>query len=182
MDGLILDPRDSSTVPAALGLLALLASGQLVSPGSLARLIGWMEDAPPGRFAAGMPQDVRVARALGETPEDLGFTAATAELAIATFPGDRRYALAAFLVGSTATEAAARPVRRRREPGRGRDRLRLCEGLQPDLPSPRGGVEGGASWLFADEAAGRQGGSHRADTPTPNSSPQGGGTGVRRLR
>jgi beta-lactamase class A len=106
MDQLILDPRDSSTVPAALGFLALLASGQLVSPASLGRLIGWMEDAPPGRFAAGMPQGVRVARAMGETPEDLGFTAATAELAIATFPGGRRYALAAFLAGSTATEAA----------------------------------------------------------------------------
>ena len=49
---------------------------------------------------------MRVARALGETPEDLGFTAATAELAIATFPGGRRYALAAFLAGSTTTEAA----------------------------------------------------------------------------
>lgn len=110
MDGLILDPRDSSTVPAALGFLALLASGQLVSPASLARLIGWMEDAPPGRFAAGMPRDVRVARAVGETPEDLGFTAATAELAIATFPDGRRYTLAGFLVGSTSTEAARRAL------------------------------------------------------------------------
>jgi len=106
MDQLILDPRDTSTVPAALGFLALLASGQLVSAASLARLIGWMQDAPPGRFAAGLPQGVRVARAMGETPEDLGFTAATAELAVATFPGGRRYALAGFLAGSTTTEAA----------------------------------------------------------------------------
>jgi beta-lactamase class A len=105
MDQLILDPRDSSTVPAALGFLALLAGGELVSPGSLGRLIGWMEDAPPGRFAAGLPKGVSVARAMGETPEDLGFVAATTELAIATFPSNRRYALAGFLVGSTATEA-----------------------------------------------------------------------------
>src|SRR5207248_2802139 len=88
MDKMILDPRDASTVPAALGFLALLAGGQLVSPGSFARLSGWMQDAPPGRFAAGLPPGVAVARAMGETPGDLGFVAATTELAIATFPGN----------------------------------------------------------------------------------------------
>lgn len=106
MNQFILDPRDTVTVPAALGFLALLAGGQLVSRASLTTLLGWMTDAPPGRFAQGMPPDVRLARAIGETPVDLGFTAATSELAIATFPGGRRYALAAFLTGSTATEAA----------------------------------------------------------------------------
>ncbi len=106
MDQLINDPRDTSTVPAALGFLGLLVGGQLVSPASLARLIGWMQDAPPGRFAAGMPAGVRLARAVGETPESLGFTAATAELALATFPDGRRYAIAGFLAGSTTTEAA----------------------------------------------------------------------------
>jgi beta-lactamase class A len=106
MDRFIADPRDTTTVPAALGFLGLLAGGQLVSPAAFNRLLGWMEDAPPGRFAAGLPKGVRVARAMGETPEDLGFVAATSELAIATFPGGHRYALAGFLVGSTATEAA----------------------------------------------------------------------------
>jgi len=106
MDQLVNDPRDTSTVPAALGFLGLLAAGQLVAPASLARLIGWMQDAPAGRFAAGMPPGVRLARAMGETPADLGFTAATAELALATLPDGRRYALAGFLAGSTSTEAA----------------------------------------------------------------------------
>ncbi|MEJ0064476.1 MAG: serine hydrolase [Caulobacteraceae bacterium] len=46
MNQFILDPRDSSTVPAALGFLGLLAGGQLISPPSLARLLGWMQDAP----------------------------------------------------------------------------------------------------------------------------------------
>ncbi len=101
MNQFILDPRDATTVPAALGFLGLLAAGQLVSRASLARLLGWMGDGPPGRFAAGLPPGVTVARATGETATDLGFTAATAELAIATFPGGRRYAIAAFLVGST---------------------------------------------------------------------------------
>ena len=103
MNQFILDPRDTSTVPAALGFLGLLAGGQLTSPASLALLLRWMQDAPPGRFAGGLPRGVPVARATGETTADLGFTAATAELAIATFPGGRRYALAGFLVGSTGT-------------------------------------------------------------------------------
>jgi beta-lactamase class A len=103
MNRFILDPRDTSTVPAALGFLGLLAGGQLISPASLAQLLGWMQDAPPGRFAGGLPRGVTIARAAGETTTDLGFTSATAELAIATFPGARRYALAGFLVGSTGT-------------------------------------------------------------------------------
>ncbi|HLY79077.1 MAG TPA: serine hydrolase [Caulobacteraceae bacterium] len=103
MNRFILDPRDTSTVPAALGFLGLLASGQLISAVSLGILLRWMQDAPPGRFAPGLPRGVTVARATGETATDLGFTAATAELAIATFPGGRRYALAGFLVGSTGT-------------------------------------------------------------------------------
>jgi beta-lactamase class A len=110
MNQFILDPRDSTTVPAALGFLGLLAGGQLISPGSLARLIGWMDVAPPGRFAAGMPKGVRVVGAGGETAEDLGFVAAMSELAIAAFPGNRRYAMAGFLVGSTATEGARRDL------------------------------------------------------------------------
>jgi len=107
MNRFILDPRDTSTVPAALGFLGLLVGGQLISPASVGRLLGWMQDAPPGRFAPGLPRGVTVARATGETATDLGFTAATAELAIATFPGARRYALAGFLVGSTGTWKAS---------------------------------------------------------------------------
>jgi beta-lactamase class A len=106
MDRMILDPRDTSTVPAALGFLGLLAAGQLISPPSVARLLGWMQSAGPSRFAPGLPEDVVVAHASGQTPTDLGFTPATTELAIASFPRGRRYAMAGFLVGSTATEAA----------------------------------------------------------------------------
>lgn len=106
MDAFILDSRDSSTVPAALGFLAMLADGELISPASAGRLLGWMGDASGSRFRAGLPGDVQLARIAGATATDLGFTAATTELAIATFPQGRRYALAAFLVGSTGTEAA----------------------------------------------------------------------------
>jgi beta-lactamase class A len=106
MNHFILDPRDTSTVPAALGFLALLAGVGLVSPASTARLLGLMANGPPGRFEPGLPAGATVARAGGATPEDLGFVAATTEWAIVTLPPGRRYALVAFLVGSTATEAA----------------------------------------------------------------------------
>jgi beta-lactamase class A len=65
-----------------------------------------MEATKPGGdlFRAGWPHEVRLAHKGGGTPTDLGFTAATNDLAIATLPDGRRYALAGFLAGSTATE------------------------------------------------------------------------------
>ncbi|MGH6971812.1 MAG: serine hydrolase, partial [Caulobacteraceae bacterium] len=105
MDAFILDPRDGATVPAALGFLAMLANGSLISSASTAKLFSWMADGAGSRLRAGLPSDVRLARVAGATPTDLGFTPAVAELGIATFPNGRRYALAAFLAGSTGTEA-----------------------------------------------------------------------------
>ena len=103
MDHFILDPRDTATVPAALGFLDLLATAQLVSPASTRMLMGWMGTAPGGLFKPGLPAGAFVAHATGSSPSDLGFTPATTELALATLPNGRRYALAGFLVGSTAT-------------------------------------------------------------------------------
>jgi beta-lactamase class A len=106
MDGYILDPRDTTTVPAALGFLAMLAHGDLISAASTAQLLAWMDSAPGSLLAAGLPAGVRLAHASGAAIIDLGYEPAVTELAIASFPGKRRYALAAFLVGSTATAAA----------------------------------------------------------------------------
>jgi beta-lactamase class A len=105
MDAYISDPRDSTTAPAALGFLALLAGGDLISPASTARLLAWMGSAPGGLFRPGLPAKVQVAHATGVSPTDLGFTPSMAELAIITVAPQRRYALAAFLVGSTGTDA-----------------------------------------------------------------------------
>jgi beta-lactamase class A len=106
MDDFIVDPRDSSTVQAALGFLALLTSGALLSPRSTDQLISWMYQAPGGLFRTGLPAQVSFARALGATPTDLGFTPSVAEMGIANWPGGRAFALAGFLVGSTATADA----------------------------------------------------------------------------
>ena len=110
MDRFILDPRDTATAPAALGFLALLARGELVSPGSTRLLLGWMGTTPGGLFRAGLPASAALAHTAGPTRTDLGFTPATTELAIATFPSGRRYALAGFLVGSTATAEQRRAL------------------------------------------------------------------------
>jgi len=104
MDAFIRDPRDTTTAPAALGFLAMLAAGDLISAASTARLLGWMGGAPDGLFRPGLPASAQVAHVTGVSPTDLGFSPSMAELAIVTFPNHRRYALAGFLVGSTATD------------------------------------------------------------------------------
>lgn len=110
MDRFILDPRDTATVPAALGFLALLTEGELVSANSTRLLLDWMQTAPGSLFAAGLPAGTPIAHTSGQARTDLGFTPATTELAIATFPSGRRYALAGFLIGSTATAEGRRAL------------------------------------------------------------------------
>lgn len=110
MDHFILDQRDTATVPAALGFLALQAEGELVSTASTRALLGWMQSAPGSLFQAGLPPGAPLAHTAGAARGDLGFTPATTELAIATFPSGRRYALAGFLVGSTATAEQRRAL------------------------------------------------------------------------
>ncbi len=110
MDHFILDTRDTATVPAALGFLAMLVGAELISPASTRALLDWMQSAPGSLFRAGLPAGATLAHTAGAPRTDLGFTPATAELAIATFPSGRRYALAGFLVGSTATAESRRAL------------------------------------------------------------------------
>jgi beta-lactamase class A len=95
------DHRDTATAEGALDFLSKLANGELISQASVARLLAWMSAAGGGYLRRGLPKDVFVASASGTSPTDLGVTPAMSELAIAAFPGGRRYALAAFLVAST---------------------------------------------------------------------------------
>lgn len=106
MDHYLVDPRDSSTVPAALGFLGMLSAGDLLSRASAGRLLSLLYQAQGGLFRSGLQPRVAFARALGSTPTDLGFTPAVAEMGIATWPDGRSYVLAGFLVGSTATADA----------------------------------------------------------------------------
>ena len=107
MDAYLTDPRDTATMPGALALLSKLASGQLLSAGSTAQLVKWMEAARGGerRLRAGLPAGARLAHRAGQAPTDLGFTPVVSDLGIATWPDGRRFAIAAFLAGSTGAEA-----------------------------------------------------------------------------
>jgi beta-lactamase class A len=62
------------------------------------------ERAGRGRLRAGLPNGARLSHTAGSTATDVGFTPATNDIGVATLPNGARYAIAAFLAGSTATE------------------------------------------------------------------------------
>ncbi len=100
------DPRDTTTLPAVLDLLTQLALGELLAPASTRLLLRLMTatHTGPGRLAAGLPPGASLAHKTGSARTDLGLTPATNDVGIVTLAGGRRYALACFLAGSTATE------------------------------------------------------------------------------
>jgi beta-lactamase class A len=100
------DPRDTATVPAALGFLQQLALGQLLSPASTRLLLRLMTHTFTGahRLRAGLPADASLAHKTGTAPTDLGRTPAINDIGIVTLGDGRQFAIAAFLAGSTATE------------------------------------------------------------------------------
>jgi len=99
------DPRDTTTVPAALDFLHQLYLGALLSPASTRLLIRLMTASSTGaaRLRAGLPPGSVLAQKTGSARTDLGLTPATNEIALVTLPNGRRLAIAAFLAGSTAT-------------------------------------------------------------------------------
>lgn len=101
------DSRDTTTVPAALQFLRLLALGQLLSPSSTSLLLRLMThtDTGVGRLRAGLPASASLAHKTGTAPTDLGRTPAVNDVGIVTLVDGRQFAIAVFLAGSTATEA-----------------------------------------------------------------------------
>jgi beta-lactamase class A len=59
-----------------------------------------------GRLRAGLPAGASLAHKTGTAATDLGLTPATNDIGIVTLASGRRFALAAYLAGSTATPAA----------------------------------------------------------------------------
>ncbi|WP_372786349.1 class A beta-lactamase [Phenylobacterium sp.] len=103
------DPRDSSTPRGMLGFLRRLDQGELISPASTRKLLSIMLGSPRGaeRIKAGLPKDVRFAHKIGTwggAPG--GLSEAYNDVGIFTLRDRRSYAVAAFLTGSTAPEAA----------------------------------------------------------------------------
>lgn len=106
MNAYLVDRRDTTTVPAALDFLYRLSLGELISPASTTLLLRLMTASATGvhRLRAGLPSDAALAHKTGSSGTDLGFTPATNDIGIVTLKDGRRFAIAAFLAASTATE------------------------------------------------------------------------------
>lgn len=102
------DPRDTATPRGMLGFLRRLEAGELLLPASSRRLLAIMAASPraPDRLKAGFPKDAVFAHKPGTSATDQGLNAAFNDVGILTLADKRRYAVAAFLSGSTATEPA----------------------------------------------------------------------------
>jgi beta-lactamase class A len=102
------DPRDTATPNAMLHFLAKLDAGELLSAASSQRMIQLMRATTRGndRLKAGLPPNVLFAHRPGTSGRDLGLTMAFNDVGILTLPDKRSYAVAAFLSGATADEAA----------------------------------------------------------------------------
>ena len=106
MNAYLNDPRDTTSLPGALDFLAKLDNGTLIAAESTRFLLRLMTTTATGahRFIAGLPPGSRLAHKTGSAATDLGLTPATNEIGIITLANGRRFAAAAFLAKSTATE------------------------------------------------------------------------------
>jgi beta-lactamase class A len=97
------DARDTTSPSAMLGLMQRLLLGDLLSPASRARLLGWMESASTGlqRLRAGLPAGWRVGDKTGN-----GANGAANDLAIAWPPNRPPILVASYMSGGTAERAA----------------------------------------------------------------------------
>jgi beta-lactamase class A len=102
------DPKDSATPRGMLGFLRKFDEGELLSPASTRQLLSMMLASPRGadRIKAGLPKDASFAHKVGTSGTDQGLNAAFNDVGIFTLKDRRSYAIAAFLTGSTAPEAA----------------------------------------------------------------------------
>ena len=101
------DPRDTTTIPAALSFLNRLSDGRLLSSISAHFLLGLMTRAstPSDGLAAALPTGAVLARKTGNSATDLGLTPAANEIGLVTLEDGHVLAITAFLTGSTATLA-----------------------------------------------------------------------------
>jgi len=101
------DPRDSATPRGMLGFLHKLDGGELLTAPQTQRLLRLLGRTPRGadRIKAGLPGDAAFAHKPGTSATDQGLTAAFNDVGIFTLHDGRSYAVAAFLSGSTASDA-----------------------------------------------------------------------------
>ena len=105
------DPRDRSTPEAAASFLKELWQGQLLTPASTRLLLHLLyRQTMPDRLRAGIPPTVRFADKCGTSYTLDGVTAAFNDIGILTWPDGHTVIVAAFLMGSRASEARRRAL------------------------------------------------------------------------
>lgn len=100
-------PRDTATPIAAVRFLAALRAGELLSKASTDRLLAIMTatETGPGRLKAALPEGATLAHKTGTSRTDLGLNTATNDIGVYTLKDGRQFSVAAFLSGSTASDA-----------------------------------------------------------------------------
>ena len=108
MTAYMVDPRDTATPRGMATFLSRLDAGEMISQPSTRRLLTLMAGLPGAadRLKAGLPPDARFAHKPGTSGTDQGLTPAFNDVGIFTLADRRSYAVAAFLSGSTAGDAA----------------------------------------------------------------------------
>jgi beta-lactamase class A len=101
------DPRDTTTARAALSFLEKLCQGALLSPASTTLMLRMMTTSAggAGRLLVGLPPRAGLAHKAGTAATVLGLTPAVNDIGVVTLADGRRFAIAVFMSGSTATEA-----------------------------------------------------------------------------
>lgn len=101
------DARDTATLAGSLDFLTRLSTGELLSATSTRLLLRLMTDSIGlNRLRNGLPEGASLAHKTGTSATDLGLTPATNDIGLVTLANGRHFAVAAFLAGTTATEAA----------------------------------------------------------------------------
>jgi beta-lactamase class A len=107
MEAYVADPRDTTSAQAMMSFLFKLSGGQLTAKPTSDLLLKLMTPGGNalGAMGAAWPGKSAWAHAVGAPHSDLGFTPVQNDAGLVTLPDGRRFAVAALLAGSTASEA-----------------------------------------------------------------------------
>jgi beta-lactamase class A len=97
------DPRDTATPDATVELLKRMYRGELLSASSTGRLIQILESTATGgaRLKGLLPAGTTVAHKTGTTATEQGLNGGTNDVGVVTLPDGDRFAIAAYIKGST---------------------------------------------------------------------------------
>jgi beta-lactamase class A len=108
----LVDPRDTATPLGVLRFLEAMNQAELLGPDSrrlLGRIIGQVASGA-GRLPAALPKEARIAHLPGTARTDQGFTPVVNDIGVYTLKDGRKFAVVAFVSGSTLSIAEQEEV------------------------------------------------------------------------